>query len=173
MTTPDTIPDAITQWCNDNNYIDPHLVEGRWWAFADGAVMAVPLPDELNSEWMYEQARAVTINVDHAHGLSSSTVRWVPRQFFGQTCLDIMARPVPPALEALARFSSAYGIELDPGMLRASADYINERISSDDLSQLVEADPLAIAKLSANTGRAPREILDEPPTINDVLELIE
>jgi hypothetical protein len=166
-------PDTINQWCNDNNYTDPHLVEGRWWAFADGAVMAVPLPDDLNSEWMYEQARAVTINVDHAYGLSSSTVRWVPRQFFGQTFPDIMARPVPPALEALARLSSAYGIELDTGMLMRSADYMMERVSADDLYQLVEADPLAISKLSANTGRSPREIFDELPTINDVLELLE
>jgi hypothetical protein len=55
----------------------------------------------------------------------------------------------------------------------ASTDYMNERVSADDLYQLIDADPCAIAKLSANTGRALREIFDEPPTINDVLELIE
>jgi hypothetical protein len=48
----------INEWCEANGYTDPYKVDGKWWAFADGAVMAVPVdyrepsPDEMPCRFM-------------------------------------------------------------------------------------------------------------------------
>ena len=35
---------SIEAWCIENGYTDPQKIEGRWWAFPEGAFLPVPVP---------------------------------------------------------------------------------------------------------------------------------
>lgn len=38
-----TEPQDLEKWCEANGYTDPFKSDGRWWAFPENAVMAVPV----------------------------------------------------------------------------------------------------------------------------------
>lgn len=42
-----SIPEWIAQWCADNHWSEPELIDRRWWAYDGQAVMKTPLPDTV------------------------------------------------------------------------------------------------------------------------------